>query len=620
MIRICVQGRSLQFDPVERPGPIPIGRDADLEMAIDDPHVSARHGQLIHVDGRWCYQDLGSTNGSAVERGGRRSVVAGPAAAPWALEAGDRLLLGSESEPVVIEIEALAAAGAAPPAAGVTVLAASRLDSGDRLAERLQAGGRSLAPWLALADALAAAEDEAAACAALDGLSPQLCAGLAIEGIVEPTTGASRYRWRPAGAAAAAAAGPLPVLDEQVASDALTELAIDGREQPVLLAPLPVAPTWLAFILAQPAAGPASAADRDGLALAAHLLAQRLGQLALLADLRAAQQQLAAKNRYLRERSERGTADELIGAGPAMRQLRQDIAAVAVSEATVLISGPSGAGKELVARAIHRQSLRHGELLAAVNCGALAEGLLESELFGHRKGAFTGAHRDREGLFEVAHCGSLLLDEIGEMSPALQVKLLRVIETGEVTPVGATRARRVDVRLICATHRDLEAEVAAGRLREDLFYRIHVFPIRVPPLDERIEDLPALARHLIARLAAQNRLPAPEISEQALQLLAARRWPGNVRQLANALQRAMLLAADDGRIEAEHLGDNARPLPRAVAGPRAGPLKQRLAELERLLVAECLERCEQNRTRAAAELGISRQALLAKLKKLGLRE
>ncbi len=501
MIRIRVQGRSLQFDPVEQPGPIPIGRDTDAGLAIDDPHVSARHGQLIHVNGRWCYQDLGSTNGSAVERSGRRSVVAGPAAAPWALEPGDRLLLGSDNDPVAIEVESLDADETAAAVAGVTVLAASRLDSGGQLAERLQAGGRSLAPWLALA---------------------------------------------------------------------------------------------------------------------AHLLSQRLGQLALVAELRAAQQQLAAKNRYLRERSERQTSDELIGAGPAMRQLHQDIAAVAVSDATVLISGPSGAGKELVARAIHRRSLRHGELLAAVNCGALAEGLLESELFGHRKGAFTGAHRDREGLFEVAHGGSLLLDEIGEMSPALQVKLLRVIETGEVTPVGATRTRRVDVRLICATHRDLQAEVAAGRFREDLFYRIHVFPIRVPPLAERLEDLPALARHLLARLALHNRMPAPALSDEALRALAARPWPGNVRQLANVLQRAMLLAAEGGCIAAEHVGADEEPLARTISGPQGGPLKKRLAELERLLVAQCLERCAHNRTRAAAELGISRQALLAKLKKLGL--
>ena len=616
MIRIRVQGRSLQFDPVEQPGPIPIGRDTDAGLAIDDPHVSARHGQLIHVNGRWCYQDLGSTNGSAVERSGRRSVVAGPAAAPWALEPGDRLLLGSDNDPVAIEVESLDADETAAAVAGVTVLAASRLDSGGQLAERLQAGGRSLAPWLALADALAAAEDEPSACSALERLAPQLCGGIEIEGVVEPTAGAGRYRWR--SDAAGAAAGPLPVLDERVTSDALTELAIDGRQRPVLLAPLPVAPARLAFILAQPTSGPAATADRDGLALAAHLLSQRLGQLALVAELRAAQQQLAAKNRYLRERSERQTSDELIGAGSAMRQLHQDIAAVAVSDATVLISGPSGAGKELVARAIHRRSLRHGELLAAVNCGALAEGLLESELFGHRKGAFTGAHRDREGLFEVAHGGSLLLDEIGEMSPALQVKLLRVIETGEVTPVGATRTRRVDVRLICATHRDLQAEVAAGRFREDLFYRIHVFPIRVPPLAERLEDLPALARHLLARLALHNRMPAPALSDEALRALAARPWPGNVRQLANVLQRAMLLAAEGGCIAAEHVGADEEPLARTISGPQGGPLKKRLAELERLLVAQCLERCAHNRTRAAAELGISRQALLAKLKKLGL--
>jgi two-component system response regulator HydG len=176
------------------------------------------------------------------------------------------------------------------------------------------------------------------------------------------------------------------------------------------------------------------------------------------------------------------------------------------------------------------------------------------------------------------------------------------------------------VRLICATHRDLQAEVAAGRFREDLFYRIHVFPIRVPPLAERLEDLPDLARHLLARLALQNRMPVPALGDGALRALAARPWPGNVRQLANVLQRAMLLATAGGCIEAEHVGTGEDPLARAVAGPQRGPLKQRLGELERLLVAQCLERCRGNRTRAAAELGISRQALLAKLKKMGLTE
>jgi Nif-specific regulatory protein len=344
-----------------------------------------------------------------------------------------------------------------------------------------------------------------------------------------------------------------------------------------------------------------------------------------VAQLEAARLQLAAKNRYLRERVEQGAGDQMIGQSAALAGLRAQIQAVAASNATVLILGPSGSGKELVAREIHRLSWRHAEILAAVNCGALVESLLETELFGCKKGAFTGAAKDREGLFEVAHTGTLFLDEIGDMSPALQVKLLRVLETGELLPVGATKPRRVDVRVVAATHRDLTAEVQAGRFREDLFYRINVFPIRVPALSERREDLPLLVRHFARQFAASLGCQPPEVSEQALQLLCARDYPGNIRELANLVHRAVLLSSDAGRIEPEHLDpawavEPSGPIdPSAQAGPR-GPLKAQMAQLEKNILVQALAQHQGNRTATARDLGITRQALLLKLNRYGINQ
>src|SRR6266705_2233756 len=251
----------------------------------------------------------------------------------------------------------------------------------------------------------------------------------------------------------------------------------------------------------------------------------------LVEELRRANERLAAENAYLRE-VER--PQELVGASEAMRNVLELIARVAGSHATVLLEGETGTGKELVARAIHAAGPRRDHLFVAVNCAALSEGLLESELFGHRRGAFTGATEDRKGLFEVASGGTLFLDEISETSPALQAKLLRVLQEGEVRPVGENRARTVDTRVIVATNRNLEDEVKTGRLRE---------------------DLPALTRHLLGRLARQVKKPVPEPSEETLALLARYPFPGNVRELANELERAVLLAAPGAPITDDLLSE-----------------------------------------------------------------
>jgi len=333
----------------------------------------------------------------------------------------------------------------------------------------------------------------------------------------------------------------------------------------------------------------------------------------LVEELRRANERLAAENAYLRE-SER--PQEIVGDSAAMRGVLELVARVTGSRSTVLIEGETGTGKELVARAIHAGGPRRDHLFVAVNCATLSEGLLESELFGHRRGAFTGATEDRKGLFEVASGGTLFLDEISETSAGLQAKLLRVLQEGEVRPVGENRARMVDTRVIVATNRNLEDELKAGRFRDDLYYRLRVFPIRLPPLRERREDIPALARHLLGRLARQVKKPVAEPTEETLALLARYPFPGNVRELANELERAVLLAEPGAPITDDLLSERLQE----AAGDGAAPslLQHRANAFEREQIEAALARASGVKTHAAEELGITYRGLLKKMKRLGM--
>jgi len=261
-------------------------------------------------------------------------------------------------------------------------------------------------------------------------------------------------------------------------------------------------------------------------------------------------------------RSWRRKGDMIIGQSPAVRELLATLDRVAPAEASVLITGESGTGKELVARALHYSGPRADAPFIAVNCAAIPEALLESELFGHMRGAFTGAVASRPGVFEAAHGGTLFLDEIGEMPLAMQPKLLRVIETAQVTRVGSTEAKQINFRLVCATNRRLDEEVRAGRFREDLFYRVRVFSLRIPPLRDRPEDVAPLVSHHLAQLAARDRRPPSVITKAALEKLLRHRWPGNVRELVNVLERAMVLAPAGGPIDELHilLPEDATPM------------------------------------------------------------
>ena len=313
----------------------------------------------------------------------------------------------------------------------------------------------------------------------------------------------------------------------------------------------------------------------------------------------------------LRDLSGRG---ELVGESEPMTRVHELVARVGPTDATVLITGETGTGKELVARGLHRASPRANAAFLAVNCAGFTETLLESELFGHERGAFTGADRARQGVFEAAHRGTLFLDEAGDMPPSLQAKLLRVLVDGRITHVGATASRTVDVRIVAATHRDLLQAVRDGAFREDLYYRLAVVPISLPPLRDRREDIPFLIAHLLEAVTRDLRLPARSITPEAVVALQAYDFPGNVRELRNLLERAAILARGS-RIDVRDLP----PLAPSVAASEAdGGLRAQLEHLERTLVARALADAGGVQAEAARRLGLSRSHLAYRLRRLGL--
>lgn len=326
----------------------------------------------------------------------------------------------------------------------------------------------------------------------------------------------------------------------------------------------------------------------------------------------AQKRELTRKYRAVKQRLERlEGASQLVGTSARMERVRSIIAKVAPANSTVLIRGETGTGKELVARAVHDQSLRSDMPFVTVNCGALPENLIESELFGHRKGAFTGADEGREGLFQTAHGGTIFLDEIGELPKAMQAKLLRVLESGDIRKVGENESQRVDVRVICATHRNLEEMVETGDFREDLLFRINTFEILVPPLRERMEDVPQLARHLLQRSCTKPPPTEHVFTEETIGELMSHSWPGNVRELANVVEHASILC-EEFPITPDDLPQ--RFALRRLRGPRlrtTGAMS--LREIEMAAIYEALERNDGSKPIAAEELGVSLKTLYNKL-------
>ena len=635
-VRLWIRDGALDEEGAARTlaGPvIQVGRGPGNDVVFHDPRVSTLHGRLVLDGGRVRFEDLGSTNGSALLRGDERRLVPRGEAPGVQLAPGDELLLGDADRPSCLRLlEVLAEEPEDAPPADATVVARRALGAAGSLAP-----GETLHRLLRLLLELRAEEDGLAlARRTLEFLLQVLPQAARAQCILRDATGrfaaALCLDARPGGKAAPGLGGPpsqtlmrqlaatreaLLIEDVGALADASRSLCAQPSRS-LLLAPL-VSGEELVGAL-QVGAAPQGRFDERALDLAAVLAAQLSAALStgrLIERLREAESRLEGRCAYLQRRlGQRPALEEMVGRAPAMAVLRQRIAAVAPSRTTVLVLGETGAGKELVARAIHEASPRAGGPFAAVNCSAIAAGLLESELFGHVRGAFTGAHQSRQGLLEVAHGGTLLLDEVGDMPAELQPKLLRVLEEGAFLPVGSSRPRAVDVRVVAATHRDLERLAAEGRFRQELLFRLNVFNLRVPPLRERPGDVLELAAHFLARLSAEHGRAHPGLTAQASAALEAYAWPGNVRELRNELERACLLAPDGQALDRCHLSE--RLGGGGLQPSIQGTLKDVMERLEALVVEQALARHGGNRTRCARALGISRQALVAKIARLGL--
>jgi two-component system response regulator HupR/HoxA len=336
----------------------------------------------------------------------------------------------------------------------------------------------------------------------------------------------------------------------------------------------------------------------------------------LTRQLIAANKKLEQENTTLKQTIEKNYHfDNIIGNSPKMLQVFKLASKVVETPTTVLLLGATGTGKEMLAKAIHYNGPRKNKMFVAQNCGALPDSILESELFGHVRGAFTGAVSAKEGLFELADKGTIFLDEIADTSAALQLSLLRVLQEGEIKPVGSSKTKSVDVRVIAATNKNLDEEVKKGTFREDLYYRLHVFPILLPPLNERREDIPTLVEHFIDKYAKRMQKNIKGIADDVLQLICAADFPGNIRQLENEIERAVTLAEDNTPISKELLSPRfQQPVPVFTPTDPAGTsLKQQVASLEKHLIRQALQHTHGNILRAARELGLSRAGLHKKL-------
>ncbi len=336
------------------------------------------------------------------------------------------------------------------------------------------------------------------------------------------------------------------------------------------------------------------------------------------AEISKREERISALNTQL---GNRYSYDSMIGKSKPMQDLYSLLDKIKTSESTVLIQGENGTGKELIARAVHYNSQRKDRPFVTVNCSAFNENLLDSELFGHVKGSFTGAVKDKKGLFEAADKGTLFLDEIGDMSPTMQVKLLRVLQEGTLTPVGGTEQRKVDVRVLAATNKDLKEMVELGTFREDLYYRINVINCHVPPLRDRKEDIPILLDHFLSRGCKEKGLPLKNFAKRTMEKIFDYSWPGNIRELENEVERLIVLSGAEIRVTVDLLSQRIRDFGEhsKVQGVRvAGKLKDALEELEKTMIKEGLRRTNWNKSRLAKELGISRAGLIMKVEKYGL--
>jgi Nif-specific regulatory protein len=620
---------------------IRIGSAASNDLVLDAEHVASEHARIVLGVERLLVEDLGGPSGTAVLRGSERTLLS-EAQPAMELESGDVIELGGaggtsfrvefelETEHVeIVESRPLSKLGMEPGTPG---------EATERL-RKILAAQRALGAARDLESVVVALAD-----AALDLVPGATHATVALtegEERAKPldalTTVATRVRG-PDGRPRAPDA-PIPItrsVAKKVVRERAAVLAADAPSETFSSESLLGAnirstigvPLWkgdeiLGVLQVDNRAAPAMfhGRDVDSLGVLAADASLAVANARLIGRLMAAEQRLDRENQYLkgRERARSGET-RIVGESRAMAELSKQLDKVVDTRVTVLIEGETGTGKELVASALHYRSKRREKLFVAQNCAAFPENLLESELFGHKRGAFTGATEDKKGLFEVADGGTLFLDEIGEMPAGLQAKLLRVLQEGELRPLGSHQVKHVNVRVVAATNRKLEDEVAQGRFREDLYYRLKVFPLRVPPLRERRDDVGRLAQHFLEIASREMGKPVAGFAQETLAALSAYDWPGNVRELENEVQRLVIQADPGAFITPDLLSPTVRRVEGLVQnlGATAGSLKDRVEQVERFIVLEVLREHDNNKTNAAKTLGITREGLHKKLKQLGI--
>ena len=579
-----------------------IGRAASNDIVLSDTHLSSEHGQLIIETGQAVYRDLQSTNGSAIERRGQLIVLGPQNQWEMTLLPDDVLVLGDARTPVRIRVLATAALAAngdvddedddeslssrlIASRSIVDLPAVSQSDPARAVAvyqvvQRLQARLEPAAVLEACTEAvfelLPRATNVAILLRAEDNKDRFV---LAVSKVRSGVGGTIRESADPVRASRAVLRKVLQARAGLLTANAQEELSSSESIMGGKILSMLAVPLWrgdeiigLLQVDNRHSAGIFSEPDLERTLLLSSQAALAIDNATLFSRVKIAEEKARGENLYLRRKEEKIKFDNIIGTSPAMKAVLTQLEKVLDTRATVCIEGETGTGKELIASAIHHQSQRQSKMFVAQNCAALPENLLESELFGHKRGSFTGADSDKKGLFEIADGGTLFLDEVGEMPLTLQSKLLRVLQEGTIRSVGATVEKQVDVRILCATNRDLSAEVAAGRFRQDLYYRLVVFPIKLPPLRERREDIPALAQHFLRRYANEYRLELPGFSPEALDVLCGYAWPGNIRELENEVQRLMIAAEPGHWIEATDLSPRLRKIEGTIAriAPKIG--------------------------------------------------
>jgi Nif-specific regulatory protein len=613
-----------------------IGRAATNDFAVDALHVSAEHASIALGPDGWLLRDHHSTNGTRIRRGADVIDLATSPGREARLESGDVVSLGDPESPLEIAVTLDESADQTRIVSVRKVTDIDRVEAEvglDReVLKRLYEAQKSISSALEIHDVLVAVSEQVFAF---------LPRATHVTVALREEDDSKKPRYVPVGTRVRGGgeeSEAIPItrsVFRKVVSERAAVLAADAKREVGETASLMAAqilstigvPLWIGDEIIgvlqvdnRASTGLFKERDLDILAVLAQTTSQAFRNAWLYQRVKLREERARSENEYLKERDKSQRFGGIIGESPSMKRVFDQLKKVVDTRVTVLIEGETGTGKELVASAVHHWSNRRDKLFVATNCAAMPENLLESELFGHKKGAFTGATEDKKGLFLIADGGTLFLDEVGEMPLPLQAKLLRVLQEGEIRPVGSNVTKKVDVRIVAATNRDLEKEVAEGRFREDLYYRLKVFPLRIPPLRERREDIPLLAGHFLGKYANEFGREVGGFSQQAMELLQSYAWPGNVRELENEVQR-LVIQLDDGEfVQPEHVSGRIRQVENVIdrVRPDKGTLKEMMEQVEKWVLLEALREHDNNKTATAKSLGITREGLHKKLKNYGL--